>query len=128
MEPFHKLIVLFGSIYPFRISSGPRLNSLKYSPLKVLPIELIMSIAESLPLQAAVSFTLTCRPIWNILGNHYLNQLKIKGNKPDRLAFLDFWRGVYPNKSCATTASFFITVLNDDITRYGTVTRVRAVQ
>lgn len=48
-----------------------------------------MSITEFLPLQAAASFTLTCRPVWYILGNHYLDRLKVKGHKSDRLAFLE---------------------------------------
>lgn len=60
------------------------------APIKQLPIEIIKSIATLLPLSAAVSFTLTCRSIWFILGSQYLDRLR--EDRPDgldRSVFLD---------------------------------------
>lgn len=53
-----------------------------------LPIEIIKSIATFLPLSAAVSFTLTCRSVWFILGSQYLDRLR-KPDGLDRPVFLD---------------------------------------
>jgi hypothetical protein len=89
MELLDKLIALLGSFSPFHTNREHQLYSLEHSPLKILPIELIVSIAEFLSLQAAASFTLTCRPVWYILGNQYLDQLNVKGHKPNRMAFLE---------------------------------------
>jgi hypothetical protein len=58
--------------------------------LKQLPVEIIKSIATFLPLSAAVSFTLTCRSVWFILGSQYLDRLR--EDQPDGLdrpVFLD---------------------------------------
>ena len=68
----------------------PPPNSLDNSPFKQLPTEIIWSIAAFLPLSAAVSFTLTCRSVWFILGSQYLDRLQ--EDQPDgldRLVFLD---------------------------------------
>lgn len=68
----------------------PPLNSLDNSPFKQLPTEIIGSIAAFLPLSAAVSFTLTCRSVWFILGSQYLDRLR--EDQPDgfdRPVFLD---------------------------------------
>lgn len=63
-------------------------SSLENSPFKQLPTELISSIAEFLPLSAAASFTLTCRPIWFILGSQYLDRIRLTDGF-DRPVFLD---------------------------------------
>mgnify|MGYP001580602516 CR=1 FL=1 len=90
MELLHKLVTLFDALSPFHIRSDPRPDSFKNSLFKKLPIELIVSIAEFLPLEAAALFTLTCRPVWYILGNQYLDRLSAIGHKLNRLLFLEF--------------------------------------
>ncbi|KFZ15347.1 hypothetical protein V502_05653 [Pseudogymnoascus sp. VKM F-4520 (FW-2644)] len=105
----HKIVTLFDTLFPSRSKSQlrpdslehsqprpdslehsqHRPDSLEHSPFKKLPVELIISIAEFLPLPAAASFTLACRPFWYIAGNQYLHRLSAKGHTPDRLAFLE---------------------------------------
>lgn len=84
-----KLVSLSNTLSAVSIRSEPQHYSLAHSPFTKLPIELTVSIAEFLPLQAAASFTLTCRPVWYILGNQYLDRLSATGHEPDRLAFLE---------------------------------------
>jgi transcription elongation factor Elf1 len=66
----------------------PRRHSLDNSPFKKLPLELVGYIATFLPRSAAASFTLTCNPIWFILGNQYLDQLWARKCEPSRRIFL----------------------------------------
>jgi len=57
--------------------TDPRPIALEKSTLGVLPPELINHIAKFLPLHSAAIFTLSCRPIWHILGRGHLKQLQI---------------------------------------------------
>jgi hypothetical protein len=66
----------------------PHSKGQKADTFKQFPIELIQSIASTLSLPAAVSFTLTCRRVSIILGSQYLNQLREKGG-PERLEFVE---------------------------------------
>ena len=93
MQLFKRLAKLLKGLLPTRTTfpsteSQPQSSSLENSPFKQLPTELIKSIAEFLPLSAAASFTLTCRPIWFILGSQYLDRIRAT-NGFNRPVFLD---------------------------------------
>jgi hypothetical protein len=64
----------FNALSP--LHSKPRLDGLRNSPFKELPVELVFSTVELLPLPAAVSFTLTCRSFSLSLGTRYLSQIR----------------------------------------------------
>jgi hypothetical protein len=58
----------------FRLSSRPL--ALESSAFSRVPPELILHIAEYLPLVSASSFSICCRPIYFILGTQYLKALE----------------------------------------------------
>jgi hypothetical protein len=67
----------------------PRRHSLDNSPFKKLPLELVGYIAQFMTPSTAASFTLTCKPIWFILGNQSLDRLWARDFEPSRRAFLE---------------------------------------
>jgi hypothetical protein len=66
----------------------PRPNALESSVISKLPPELIIRIAEFLPLASVVSFCLSCRPIYFVLGTEYLETLQNRGMDQERYNFL----------------------------------------
>lgn len=66
----------------------PQMHSLDNSSFRKLPLELVGYIAECLTPSSAACFTLTCKPIWFILGNQYLDRLWAKDFEPSRRTFL----------------------------------------
>ena len=99
MPPFDRLPAHSSFISGYRISYGPgpyewesqpdtfelrpdslepQTDSVENPPFKKLPTELIVSIAELLPLHSAALFTLTCRVVSFALGTKYLDQLRAK--------------------------------------------------
>src|SRR5690349_10821434 len=73
---------------PRRKPPPPRPISLACSPFGKLSSELVERVAQHLPPSAAAAFTITCRPIWFILGNRYLDRLWADGFKESRRRFL----------------------------------------
>lgn len=88
------LITLFTFVYYYALlcvvpsRTPPRMHSLDNSPFRKLPLELVGYIADCLTPSAAASFTLTCKPIWFIIGNQYLDRLWAKDFEPSRRTFL----------------------------------------
>jgi len=62
----------------------PRTNALESSVVSKLPPELIIRIVEFLPLASIVSFCLSCRPIYFILGTEYLETLQKRDMDQER--------------------------------------------
>lgn len=65
-----------------------RPDALEFSILAKLPLELLVLIAEFLPLASAVTFSLSCRPLYSLIGTKYLKRAKQDTKSFDPYALL----------------------------------------
>lgn len=76
MDHIKRLFVLFQRTKRFlRHPTVQRSNALENSPLARLPTELLQQVANDLPVASAASFSLSCRPIYLLIGTQYIENL-----------------------------------------------------
>jgi hypothetical protein len=80
-----------------RSPSRPWLIALEVSALGKLPIDLILHIAQSLPTDAAASFSLCCRPTYFILGAQSFKALEENGQLHHRYGLLMLLEREFPD-------------------------------
>ncbi|KUJ12494.1 uncharacterized protein LY89DRAFT_722097 [Mollisia scopiformis] len=79
-----------------------RPNALENSVLARLPTELLQQIANDLPLASAVSFSLSCRHVYLLLGTQYLENLATATCDHERLVFLNLLECDLPSQIVCT--------------------------
>lgn len=87
-KPIQKMLIQKMPIQMMLSRKKPtRGKALKNATLFKLPIELLQKIAKDLPVASAVSFSLSCRRLYFLIGNRYLEDILAASRK--KVAFLN---------------------------------------